>query len=175
VTHPIDAYLEQHVSERMRRIVDFALEDRPTWDLCCDNGLIGLWAWRTRRSKEVHFVDRVPLLIDTLARRVREHVEQEALAFHACDAAEVTLGSSPSNVVIAGVGFRASHRILKSIAKATCPHRIVLSVHAEADHVPDTMRALGFRFAGTATVEENGRERTISAWDGTGGEGPPSP
>lgn len=158
-------YLEARVSERMRRIVDYTLEARPTWDLCCDHGLIGLWAYRKRDVPEVHLVDRTTLLMEELEKRVQCHVANPRISIHNIDAAEISLGDTPCNLILAGVGFRAARRILSAIDLGHAAHRAVVSVHAESERLPDAMNQLGWRLVDECTVTENGRDREISAWD----------
>lgn len=164
----LGAYLDVHTSSRMQRIAELCIERRPTWDLCCDHGLIGLWARRTRELPAVHFVDKVPSLIDQLEQRLHAHADTEGLFFHRCDATTIQLDDTPSNIIVAGVGFRASERIVKATANPQHAHRVIVSVHAEASLVPPAMIALGWRLAETVTVEERGRTRIITAWDGVG-------
>lgn len=159
-------YLEAHVSERMRRIVDFALDGRATWDLCCDHGLIGLWAWLSLDLPEIHFVDRAPGLIADLEQRIGRQLENDRMFFHARDASKISFGEQACNLFLTGVGFRASQRILAGIDPRITPHRVIVSVHAEAEKLPRAMQELGWRFAGATTLEEQGRVRTIFAWDG---------
>ena len=158
-------HLEARVSERMRRIVDFAIPDRPTWDLCCDHGLIGLWAWHVHDLPELHFVDRAPRLVGELRTRIAGHIDLTRLFFHQTDASQVEISPAPSNLLIGGVGFRAAERIVSNI-DPTRGHRVVVSVHAEADQLPRAMNELGWVIAGEATIEERGRRRSVFAWDG---------
>ena len=162
---PLIAYLDARVSERIRRIVDLTLDGRPTWDLCCDHGLIGLWAWYQRKLPELHFVDRTPALMQQLESRLTRHVGSPSIFFHTVDAAKVSLGATPSNVILAGVGFRAADQILSKLDSGSAPHRAIVSVHAEVDLLPPAMLRLGWRLADEVPVEENGRVRVITAWD----------
>jgi tRNA (adenine22-N1)-methyltransferase len=159
-------YLRARVSERMLRIVDFVIDGRPTWDLCCDHGLIGMWAWHVRDLPELHFVDRAPGLIDELERRIRDHIEGDGLYFHACDATEIQIPAQPCNIIVAGIGFRASRRIFSHIDPSVAAHRLIASVHAEAERVPAHLQALGWNLTDEAIVEEDGRTRKITVWDG---------
>ncbi|MFT5441000.1 MAG: tRNA A22 N-methylase [Myxococcota bacterium] len=161
-----NAYLDTHTTPRMQRIAELCLDGRPTWDLCCDHGLIGLWARHVRKLPSVHFVDKAPALIDLLEQRLHMHADTEGLFFHRCDATTLQLGDTPSNIIVAGVGFRASQRIVKATADPQHGHRVIVSVHAEPSLVPPAMIALGWRLAEMVTVEERGRTRIITAWDG---------
>jgi tRNA (adenine22-N1)-methyltransferase len=159
-------YLAVRVSPRMRRIVDFVLDGRPTWDLCCDHGLIGLWAWHVRDLPELHFVDRTPEVIRELEDRIRDHMEHSALHFHPRDASTIKIADVPSNVILSGVGFRASQPILAGIDPSVAAHRLIICVHAESERIPPNLRERGWTLAREVTIEERGRTRTITAWDG---------
>jgi tRNA (adenine22-N1)-methyltransferase len=160
------SHLHARVTERMKRIADFAIDHRPTWDLCCDHGLVGLWAWHTHSLPELHFVDRAPGLVDAIEQRLSSSLSDDRIAFHSRDASTLSFGEAPSNIFLSGVGFRASQRILAATCPATTPHRLVVSVHAEAERLHDAMEEKGWRLAGETQVEEHGRVRKISAWDG---------
>lgn len=152
----------------MKRIADFAIDHRPTWDLCCDHGLVGLWAWHTHSLPRLHFVDRAPGLVDRIEQRLSATFRDDRMVFHSRDAATISFGNVPSNIFLSGVGFRTSQRILAATCKSTTAHRLVVSVHAETERLHSAMEEKGWRLAGETQVEEHGRVRKISAWDGQG-------
>ena len=159
-------YLEQKITARIARLASFVIDDRSTWDLCCDHGLVGLWAWSQYHLPEVHFVDRAPVVIRDLEESLRGRVDTASLYFHPLDATEVELPFESCNVIIAGVGFRAMKRIIDAIFPAHHAHRAIVSVHAEEERVEPSLLALGWRLQETVHVEERGRMRSISVWDG---------
>ena len=159
-------YLEPKITARISRLCSFVVKDRSTWDLCCDHGLIGLSAWTRHRLPELHFVDRAPGVVAELEAELRDRIDLTSIFFHPVDATELMLPVKPCNVIIAGVGFRAMKRIIEAIYPARLPHRVIISVHAEAQKVEQTMKGLGFRLHEISQIEERGRIRSISAWDG---------
>ncbi len=160
------AYLQSKVSERMRRIVDCIEDGRPTWDLCCDHGLVGLWAWHTRALPELHFVDRVPGIINDLERDVGLHLDSRGLAFHSIDAVSLVLPERPCNVILCGIGFRAFERIMSALYANPREDRLVASVHAEEGRLAPFLERTGWQLVQQFEVHEDGRLRTISAWLG---------
>jgi tRNA (adenine22-N1)-methyltransferase len=158
--------LEQKVSERISRIGDFVIDGRPTWDICCDHGQIGLWAYRTHRLPELHFVDRAPHITADLERALSPHMDLTSIYFHSMDAAALQLPPTPCNVIVAGVGFKSMRRIVGTLYPVTRPHRVIISVHSEEERVDAYMRDQGWSPTHATSVEERGRTRAIRVWDG---------
>jgi tRNA A22 N-methylase len=127
-----------------------------------------LWAWHTRSLPELHFVDRAPGLVDAIEQRLSTTFCDDRIVFHSRDAATISFGEVPSNIFLSGVGFRASQRILAATCPSTTAHRLVVCVHAEVERLHGAMEKKGWRLAGETQVEEHGRVRKISAWDGQG-------
>lgn len=165
------AFLERRVSARMRAIVDCLEDGRPTWDLCCDHGRIGLWAWWTRSLPELHFVDRVPSVIESLKRDVARLAGGSSIGFHPVDAASIVLPERPCNVILSGVGFRAFTRIVAALYAKPRADRLVVSVHAEAELLAPYLERTGWRLNRGVDVDEAGRVRSITAWDGSASTG----
>jgi tRNA (adenine22-N1)-methyltransferase len=166
LTLMLDEYLEHKVTQRIVRLGSYVVEGRPTFDLCCDHGLIGLWAWSRHPLPELHFVDRAPGVVAKLESALGKRLDLERFFFHAIDAAELKLPSEPCNVIVAGVGYRAMVRIIEAIYPIKHPHRLIISVHAEEESVEPTLKKIGWRLHEISSVEERGRIRSISAWDG---------
>jgi tRNA (adenine22-N1)-methyltransferase len=150
----------------MRIIVDCLEEGLPTFDLACDHGLIGLWAWHTRSLPELHLVDRAPSIIDALERDVSRHLDPRGVHFHAVDAASLTLPDSRCNVILSGVGFRTLEHIMTGLYLEPRPDRLVTSVHAEEDRLAPWLEQRGWRQLARHCVDEAGRMRIIHAWQG---------
>lgn len=159
-------YLKQKISPRMSRICGFVVDGRSTWDLGCDHGLIGLWAWHTHELPELHFVDRAPGVIAQLENELAAYMDLDSVFFHSVDAATLELPSEPCNVILSGVGFRSMKRIVDAVYPMPLPHRVIISVHAEEECVEAMMEKRGWSLCDTAEIEERGRMRSITVWDG---------
>ncbi len=168
MTRELSDYLESKITPRIARLSSFVAEGRSTWDLCCDHGLIGLYAWSRFNLPDLHFVDRAPNVVARLEAALQGRMNLDSIFFHPMDASELELPSRPCNVIIAGVGFRAMKRIIEANYPTSLPHRVIISIHTEEERVAQTMTDLGWRLHGTAGVEERGRMRLISAWNGGG-------
>lgn len=87
------------------------------WDLGCDHGRLGLALLEARRAERVHFVDRLPWLIDG----VREHLAQypsQRWSAQALDARDLTLKTTPCELVLlAGVGADQTLAILNALSE----------------------------------------------------------
>ena len=110
-------------------MANFMQEGLPVWDICCDHGLLGEYALRTKRFPEVHFVDQVPNILQKTQRRLLRFSEAR---FHCVDATALAEPLN-GNVVIAGVGGKKIIQILHSsqrrnLLRAT---RMILSPHKD--------------------------------------------
>ena len=76
------------------------------WDICCDHGLLGAAALRSGKFRRVHFVDRVPHIIEKLRRGLAD--EKHAAVY--LTGAEHLGAEITGTAVIAGVG---GHNVVK--------------------------------------------------------------
>lgn len=80
------------------------------WDICCDHGLLGIAALRSSQFPRVHFVDRVPHIIEKLRRGLSTEKDVSIYLIGAEELGEELRGT----VVIAGVGGHNIVKILES-------------------------------------------------------------
>ena len=76
------------------------------WDCCCDHGLIGAALLSRQAADNVHFVDIVPDLMNTVEKNLQRFYPEDKWEVHCLDVAKLPLKQYPSKhlVIIAGVG-----------------------------------------------------------------------
>lgn len=144
----------------------FLIEGAEVWDLCCDHGYLGEAALESGLYPRVHFVDRVPAIIDRLRARLGS---PERAVFHAVDAGD-SPGPVEGTVVLAGVGADRIRQILGDLVRRDVlrARRVLICPQTKEELVGEDFAAsMGLttwavrRYA----VMEGPRRRTIFVWD----------
>ena len=131
-------HLNRRSSQRISAIVDMLEEGLPTYDLCCDHGLIGLNAYAKKKAPQVVFCDALPHVMEALQHQVRRHDQNPNLRFLTARAETLQLNGERCNLVIAGVGGHLIVRMLKMLyAGGAKPHRLVLGPNRHAEVVEE--------------------------------------
>jgi len=87
------------------------------WDLGCDHGRLGLALLDAGRADRVHFVDRLPWLIDGVREQLSQYPSQR-WSTRAMDARDVALNATPCELVLlAGVGADQTLSILNALSE----------------------------------------------------------
>lgn len=60
------------LSKRMKYFIEYALKDKPFWDVCCDHGYVGIKVLESSEFPEVHFVDQVPHIMQRLEALIKQ-------------------------------------------------------------------------------------------------------
>ena len=76
------------------------------WDCCCDHGLIGAALLSRQAADNVHFVDIVPDLMNTVKKNLQRFYPEDKWEVHCLDVAKLPLKQYAGKhlVIIAGVG-----------------------------------------------------------------------
>lgn len=76
------------------------------WDCCCDHGLLGLSLLQSHKNSNVHFVDIVPPLMNTLEQKLTRFYADYSWQTHCLDVAKLPLRQFQGKqlIIIAGVG-----------------------------------------------------------------------
>ncbi len=139
------------LSKRLQKLYDQLLPGHALWDIGCDHGKIGEYALQQQSFPRVHFVDRVPVIIESLKQKVND---PEAF-FHLQDAGLTKLAWS-GNIVIAGMGGMSMIRILQQQDLVTEFCRFILSPHRDQERLESFMRP--FKKISAEQIQQ--RERT---------------
>ena len=120
---------------RLHSLYELCLPGLPLWDLCCDHGLLGLWALERGAHTEVIFNDAVAHVLTALPAKIAGRPGRVVCA-NAEDISEPLLG----NVVLAGIGGEKVVKILQAHARrgglrakriAVCPEKDALWMLAQ--------------------------------------------
>ena len=150
----------------MKTLVSFCKPDRELWDLCCDHGFIGLYAFTQDLFNHIHFVDKQPHIIDRLINLLNKaNVPLESMSFHKIDASEIDQVIK-GNLILAGVGGKLGVKILGRLYNKghLQAHRVIFSPHSqEQDSLDQIMKLENFPYElmNSTRVIEAGRNRHI--------------
>ena len=161
------------LSKRLKLIFNQLLPDEAVWDLCCDHGYLGSYAYQSRLFSEVNFVDQVPEIIARLEHRFYHETAQSnnptASRFIALPGENLNLELT-GNVVISGVGSYTIFQILqalqtKNLLKAK---RIILCPQNDVVKIDEIKKMPGFLYRQSQdiiSVNEKDRVREIYVLD----------
>jgi tRNA (adenine22-N1)-methyltransferase len=135
------------LSKRMLLFLEQAIKHKPLWDICCDHGFVGLGALRDQFS-EVHFVDQVPHIMDTLRTRLEQYPPKTDCKFslHVIPA-ELIDQDIFGTCLIAGVGGLTIKNILSALIvnQKLKAQRLLLSPHTDELVLVDFISELSFQ------------------------------
>lgn len=132
-------------SQRLQIIEELLLPNKPVWDLCCDHGLVGLSSYEKRKFPEIHFVDKVPSIIQKLRDNFITHCSNPnnltKVSFYATGAESLT-ESLTGSVVVAGVGAGTIIQILGSLInqQRLYAERLILAPQNHLDRIEKFMQ-----------------------------------
>ena len=115
-------------SQRIKLLVGYIKQDSVLYDLCCDHGNFGILAHKQNKSREIHFVDSVPSIIQRLEVKVEPHIADDVdVIFKAEDARKIVVKDNAS-IILAGVGDHLGAEILSELIDPTKKHRWIISL-----------------------------------------------
>lgn len=136
------------------------------WDTCCDHGYLGMHLIARQAASNIHFVDIVPQIIETLEKKMLVHLSKDQIErvnwrTHAMDVKELPLANYPGKhlIVLAGVGGDLSKALVRHIQEANpgveidyllCPVRQLFGLRR-------ALREMDLQLKQEALVEEKGR------------------
>lgn len=141
------------------------------WDVCCDHGLVGLEVLRRNPKARVHFVDRVPSIMEALRGKLENmaSAEKDRGTIHLGEAEALALPLR-GTVVIAGVGGQRIEGILRRWIERELVDfdRLILGPHKDEDWLMEQLPGIlsPTRWASESlwrVPEGQGRERPL--WD----------
>ncbi len=159
------------VSNRMKIFVDRGLDHMPYWDFCCDHGYIGIYALKSERFSEVHFVDQVPHIMERLKALFRQSKNPKydfKYFFHTSSGEDLQYVVN-GNCLIAGVGGTTIKIILESLLKSDRleAKRLLLSPHLDEHILIPFMESLSelYLFNEKIEIQEGRRVRPLYIYD----------
>lgn len=122
------------LSGRMLTFLEHALKDEVLWDICCDHGYVGIKALHSGQFSKVHFVDKIPHIMERLATLINQRSKKNTCPYelHVMAGEDLNMEVSGS-VLIAGVGgltikIIIDSLIAKNVLKA---EKLLLSPHTD--------------------------------------------
>lgn len=136
------------------------------WDCCCDHGLLGAHLLNRNISAQIHFVDIVPTILDTLTQQLAQFYPQTESspkwAVHCLDVALLPLNDFLNKkhlVIIAGIGGELTAKLVAKII-ATNPTSDVEFILCPVHHTYQLRKqliALKLNVLGEHIINENKR------------------
>jgi len=122
----------QALSPRLQKLYDLCQPKQPVWDLCCDHGLLGLWALHSETHPCVVFNDAVAHVLEGLQQKFGAHAPRAKVI---CGPAEDIVEPLDGNVVLAGIGGEKIVRILQTHAARANLHatRVIACPEKDAE------------------------------------------
>ena len=150
------SFLNRHISNRIREISSLARPKWPTYDLCCDHGMIGLWILESKNSSSLTLVDCVHQIVQRLDEKIAKFGALLPIETQTKDAGKVTISEQQANVIIAGVGARKIIEILKSLyPDGFRDHNLILNPAAPSKELETFLVENGLNFSQKKVTENN--------------------
>lgn len=162
------------LSLRLSTALENALPDLCLWDICCDHGLLGMHALRSQKFPQVHFVDQVPHLMNSLHETVtarwksaERSLSQQAF-FHTTAAEDLRMTLN-GTICVLGVGAQKIEIFLKAWKNSglLSAERLILGPHKdETWFLEKIIPGLeNYRLQKQIDLCERGRKRTLFILD----------
>lgn len=156
------SFLNRHISNRIREISSLARPKWPTYDLCCDHGMIGLWILESQKSSSLTLVDCVHEIVKQLDEKIARFGSHLPIKTQAQDASKINIPEQQANVVIAGVGGRKIIRILSAIYQNDFrDHNLILNPAAPSPELESFLKERGLDFCQREITENNQTHRLL--------------
>ena len=151
----------KQISQRIHKLCDFIIDGLPTYDLCCDHGLIGYTAYETRNIPEVTFVDQIEHITDDLRNKINTYASNHPFKIITAPAERIELTNQPVNVIIAGVHAQSIYNIIKHIPLNRMGDNYIFSPNSDHDYFEKTIENFNLTIDKKETIYENGRHYPI--------------
>lgn len=159
--------LEEKITLRMRSIANFVTEGCHIWDIGCDHGLIGLYAFFTRAGKSLKLIDESSKVCARLARLKDEHLKDrhwEIEVVHNRGESMVPKSAGLS-VILAGLGSKTIARVIKGLLLSPVkPSEFVVSTHTGFEVVRAILTEQGYCCVEKVLIFEKNQEYFIEKY-----------
>lgn len=153
------------LSERLFALYSELTPGLAVVDICCDHGLLGLFAYDSKLFPEIVFIDQVPLIMQSLEKKFLSSFKNPdnptKVTFITADGGKVKTALK-GNIVVAGVGGLNMMEILLGLYESgnLQGEKLILSPHRNPElFMKDSL--FGYTYSHTTEVEESGRMRPI--------------
>ncbi len=158
------------LSHRLNTIYQNVLPQAPLWDICCDHGQLGLFAYQHQLCPQVYFVDQVETIMTNLERLFQKKVLFETSPvetyFFTKDGAKLD-NKLTGTVVIAGIGGLNMKSMLLSWQERNIlwASRLILSPHRDESLYQKADFLRHYVLTQEKIILENGHLRYIFIFD----------
>ena len=126
------------LSPRLQLVFDHLIPDADVWDFCCDHGYLGGAAYKSRKFKNIYFVDPVTSIMERLELQFQKYLFQEdnpGTAFFMVQAGENLEHPVEGTACIVGVGAHTIYDILSGLAASGYlqAQRLILGPHKDSE------------------------------------------
>ena len=160
-------YLKDNASERILTICRSLLCHRPIYDMCCDHGIIGLYAFYEGGFPSLHLIDSSQSVIDSLNQRLSYYgLKDDKIFVYHKDAASMDIRQKSSNIVIAGIGAKNMVKILDNLLpRLKGAHRLILGPQTQIAFMENYLASLNTEGFSVRAASEKKRQRFIYTLD----------
>lgn len=155
-----------NLSERLQEIDNMVTASYDNiWDCCCDHGLLGFSLLARQAAANIHFVDIVPELMNSLEEKLTKHhqpdINKSSWHSHCINVEDLPLADYAGNhlLIIAGVGGDLMIKFIEAINKRYSTKKISLllcPVHHQYS-LRVKLKTLGFTLEDEVLIKENQR------------------
>lgn len=141
----------------MGAILDLVDPKKELWDFCCDHGSIGLEAAARGLAKTIHFIDKVPSIIDSLNEKLKaSDIPGVQFNSYCEDATKIQRNFSNSTIILAGIGEKTALNILERWTMDSSSS-LILSIHSDNYELRKRLRDMSFGILREEIVQEKGK------------------
>lgn len=132
----------------MLTFLEHSMKDDALWDVCCDHGYVGIRALQSGEYTEVHFVDKIPHIMDRLEQLILQSSRKNKCPYelHLMSGEDLERRLS-GTVLIAGVGGMTIRTIIDSLIdkELLLAGRLLLSPHTDEKVLVAYMQSQKFK------------------------------
>ena len=147
------------LSERLKKAYELALPNEEFWDIGCDHGLLGFYAYKTNQFQKIHFVDPAEHMILKLKDKLQDG---KNVFFWSCKVEDIEC-EIHGNFIFLGVGASTIQKSLSQLPELKA-RRLILGPHKDSLEIRD-MKLVHYHLVGEFLVEERGRTRPLYVYD----------
>jgi tRNA A22 N-methylase len=163
------------ISKRNQFYINLALSDYDFWDVACDHGQAGFFAFQSKKFKNIYFVDPVEKILEhtkmAIKKSLNELDEFDERMFFRCMEGQDLKETVKGNVLIAGVGGELIKQIILSLLEKNLlkAERLIFSPYSDLIKIEQLQSNHSFHTEYNLIQEtsfvENKKERKIYIFD----------
>lgn len=158
------------LSERLKTVFENLIPNKDVWDICCDHGLMGITAYKSKKFPTVYFIDQVPSIMEKLKDLFLKYElknDSESKAVFICTAGEDIKTNVTGTVCITGIGGLNIFKILEGLSKNNFLNadRLILGPHKDnmklLELIQKSSQLDRYQLKSEIKVVESNKERSL--------------